>query len=32
MEKIEPRSINSTFSEPASSFMNVNGIRIHTLD
>jgi len=32
MEKIEPRSINSAFSEPASSFLNVNGLRMQTLD
>jgi pimeloyl-ACP methyl ester carboxylesterase len=32
MEKIEPRSSSSKFSEPASSFVNVNGIRMHTLD
>jgi len=32
MEKIEPRASSSKFSEPASSFVNVNGIRMHTLD
>ncbi len=32
MEKIEPRIGSSKFSEPASSFVNVNGIRMHTLD
>jgi pimeloyl-ACP methyl ester carboxylesterase len=32
MEKIEPRNSSSKFSEPASSFVNVNGIRMHTLD
>jgi pimeloyl-ACP methyl ester carboxylesterase len=32
MEKIEPRKSSSKFSEPASSFVNVNGIRMHTLD
>jgi pimeloyl-ACP methyl ester carboxylesterase len=30
--KIEPRSSSSKFSEPGSSFVNVNGIRLHTLD
>ena len=32
MEKIESRNSSSKFSEPASSFVNVNGIRMHTLD
>ena len=32
MEKTEPRGSSSKFSEPASSFVNVNGIRMHTLD
>src|SRR5208337_5384399 len=32
MEKIEPRGSSSKFSEPASSFVNVNGIQMHTLD
>ncbi len=32
MEKIDPQSSSSKFSEPASSFVNVNGIRMHTLD
>ena len=32
MEKIEPRSINANFSEPASSFVDVDGVRLHTLD
>jgi pimeloyl-ACP methyl ester carboxylesterase len=32
MEKTEPGGINSKFSEPASSFVDVNGIRLHTLD
>ncbi len=32
MEKIEPRNSSSKFSEPASSFVNVNGLRMHTLD
>ncbi len=32
MEKIEPRISSSKSSEPASSFVSVNGIRMHTLD
>ena len=32
MENIEPRNSSSKFSEPASSFVNVNGLRMHTLD
>ena len=32
MKKVDPRSINSNLSEPKSSFVNVNGIRMHTLD
>src|SRR5208283_893317 len=32
MEKIEPRIGSSKSSEPASSFVNVNRIRMHTLD
>jgi pimeloyl-ACP methyl ester carboxylesterase len=32
MEKIEPRDSSSKFSEPVSSFVNVNGLRMHTLD
>jgi len=32
MENIEPRNSSSKFSEPASSFVNVNGVRLHTLD
>ncbi|MGA7872744.1 MAG: alpha/beta hydrolase [Candidatus Binatus sp.] len=32
MEKIKSRGINSKFGEPESSFVNVNGIRLHTLD
>ncbi len=32
MEKLEPRGANSEFTEPASSFIDLNGIRIHMLD
>lgn len=32
MTNIEPNGIDSNLSEPASSFVNVNGIRMHTLD
>ena len=32
MEKNEPRISGSKFSAPASSFVNVNGVRLHTLD
>lgn len=32
MEKIEPRGIDAKFTEPASSYVNVNGIRMHVLD
>jgi pimeloyl-ACP methyl ester carboxylesterase len=32
MEKTEPRGPTSEFTEPASSFVNVNGVRMHALD
>src|SRR5277367_1283734 len=32
MEKTESRGSHSNFIEPASSFISVNGVRLHTLD
>ncbi len=32
MEKNEPRNLNSNFQEPTPSFVDVNRIRLHTLD
>jgi pimeloyl-ACP methyl ester carboxylesterase len=32
MEKIEPRGDHSKFTEPRSSFVTVNGVRLHTQD
>jgi pimeloyl-ACP methyl ester carboxylesterase len=32
MKQSEPRNINTKFGEPASSVVNVNGVKLHTLD